>query len=51
MWRYMLTRSRSSLVERPLCSANGGGPGDDDEGFTSVKSSSDTSSGSGVTIG
>ena len=49
------TRSRdldlSSFLERPLCSADNGGPADGDEGFTAVKFSSDTSSGSGVTIG
>ena len=49
------TRSRdldlSSLLEGPLCSAVGGGPADGDEGFISEKSSSDTSSDSGVTIG
>ena len=33
------------------CSADGGGPADGDEGFKAVKSSSDTSSGSGLTIG
>ena len=41
----------SSLLERPLCSADGCGPADGDEGFISVSSSSDTSSGSGVTMG
>ena len=40
----------SSLLERPLCSADGGGPADGDEGFTSENSSSDTSSSSRVTI-
>ena len=39
------------FLERPLCSADGGGPVAGDEGFTSEKSSSDTSSASGVTIG
>ena len=41
----------SSLVERPLCSADGGGPADGNEGFITVKSSSDTASDSGVTTG
>ena len=41
MSRYSVPRSGSS---------DGGGPADGDEGFTAVKSSSDTSSGSGVTI-
>ena len=41
----------SSLLERPLSSADGGGPADYDEGLKSEKSSSDTSSYSGVTIG
>ena len=41
----------SSLLERPLCSADGGGPVAGDEGFTSENSSSDTSSASGVTKG
>ena len=41
----------SSLLERPLCSADGGGPADGDEGFISENSSSDTSSDSGVTTG
>ena len=42
----------SSLLERPLCSADGSGPADGDEGFLAVKSSSDTSSsGFGVTFG
>ena len=41
----------SSLLERPLCSADGGGPIAGDEGFMSEKSSSDTSSASGVTTG
>ena len=41
----------SSLLERPLCSADGGGPVAGDEGFMSEKSSSDTSTASGVTIG
>ena len=41
----------SSRLERPLCSADNGGPADGDEGFMSVKSLSDTSSGSSVTIG
>ena len=49
------TRSRdldlSSLPERPLCSADGGGRADGDESFISDKSSSDTSSGCGATIG
>ena len=40
------------LLERFLCSADGGGPADGDEGFTIVKSSSDiSSSDSGVTVG
>ena len=42
----------SSLLERLLCSADGDGPDDGDEGFTAAKSSSDfSSSGSGVTVG
>ena len=41
----------SSLLERPPCSADGGSPADGDEGFISEKSSSDTSSDSGVTKG
>ena len=41
----------SSLLEPPLCSADGGGPADGDGGFISERSSSDTSSASGVTIG
>ena len=49
------TRSRDldllSLLERPLCSAAGGGPADADDGFITVKSSSDTSSDSGVPTG
>ena len=39
----------SSFLERRLCSADGGGPVAGDEGFISEKSSSDTSSVSGVT--
>ena len=35
----------SALLERPLCSADGGGPAEGDEGFTAVKSF-DASSGS-----
>ena len=38
-------------LERPLCSADGGGPADGDEGFINVQSSSDTSSDSRLTIG
>ena len=50
------TRSRdldhSFLLDRPLCSADGRGPADGDEGFIAVKSSSHTpSSGSGVAVG
>ena len=48
------TRSRDldlSFLLEPLCSADGGGPDDGDEGIASVKSSSHMSSGSGATIG
>ena len=31
-----------SLLERALCSADGGGPDDGDDGFTTAESSSDT---------
>ena len=41
----------SSLLGRPLCSADRRGPTDGDEGFISERSSSDTSSASGVTMG
>ena len=41
----------SSLLERPLCSADGCGPVAGDEGFISENSSYDTSSASGVTMG
>ena len=41
----------SSLLERRLCSADGGGSPDGDEGFISEKSLSDTSSGSGLIKG
>ena len=40
----------SSLLERPLCSADGSGPADGNEGMTTAQSSSDTSSGSEVTM-
>ena len=35
-----------SLLVRPLCSADGGGPADGGEGFTTAESSSDTVSNS-----
>ena len=41
----------SFLLERPLCSADGGRSADGDEGFKSEKSSSDTASVSGLTKG
>ena len=41
----------SRLFWSDLCSADGGGPANGDEGFTAEKSSSDKSSDSGVTVG
>ena len=41
----------SSLLERPHCSADGGGSADGDEGFIFENSSPDISSASEVTIG